>query len=147
MAVFASAEELFSVLGGFFERLRFVPQAHLMYQVGGDIEYVFHRPEARIRWVLDGEEAEAPFHVVMGGGEEPPLLLFEQDGDTAHRFWLGRVDLQQALARQQVRAKGPLSRAMKLIPHLDSIYPLYADYLREIGREDLAAGRRAGGAR
>lgn len=138
MPVFSSEEELRQILGGFFESLRFVEQAYLIYQVGGAIEFVFEKPSGRIRWVPEtGENVEAPFRVVFGSLPTPPLLTFEQDGSTAHRFWLGQVDLQQALARQQVRARGPLSRAMKLIPHLDTIYPLYHHYLEQIGRPDL----------
>jgi hypothetical protein len=142
MATFADADELVTVLGGFFESLRFVEQAHLIYQIGGTVQFVFRRPDALLAWVPDyGDDVEAPFHVVAGPLETPALLTFEQDGDTAHRFWLGQVDLQQALARQQVKARGPLSRAMKLIPHLDTIYPLYHSYLLRIGRADLAPAR------
>ena len=112
-------------------------QAYLVHQIGGTMEFIFRKPSARIRWIPEGEGAPAPFRVAYGEPAEPVLLTFEQDGDTAHRFWLGRINLQQALARQQVMARGPLSRAMKLIPHLDTIYPLYHDYLTDIGRPDL----------
>jgi hypothetical protein len=142
MTIFRDAKELEEVLGGFFETLRFVEQAYLVDQIGGSVEFLFHRPDTRITWVLEeGADTEAPFRVAIGPMAEPPLLTFEQDGDTAHRFWLGRVDLQQALARQQVKARGPLSRAMKLIPHLDTIYPLYRTYLENLGRPDLLGGR------
>ncbi|PSR32037.1 MAG: hypothetical protein C7B46_16150 [Sulfobacillus benefaciens] len=136
MPIFSTTEALETVLGGFFERLRFVEQAYLIYQIGGTMEFVFRKPDARIRWIPQPEEAVAPFAVEYGEATAPVLLTFEQDGDTAHRFWLGRINLQQALARQQVIARGPLSRAMKLIPHLDEIYPLYADYLHEIGHDE-----------
>jgi hypothetical protein len=140
MPIFATTEELYDLLGQFFEELRYVEQAYLIHQVGGSIEFVFERPEGRIRWVPEADSRSSPpFHVVYGPQADPPLLTFTQDGDTAHRFWLGLVDLKQALARQQVRAKGPLSRAMKLIPHLDTIYPLYRAFLERRGRADLVA--------
>jgi hypothetical protein len=137
MPIFESAESLENTLGTFFERLREVDQAYLIYQIGGTMEFIFRKPAARIRWIPQPQGTGLPFEVAYGEPSEPVLLTFEQDGDTAHRFWLGRVNLQQALARQQVIARGPLSRAMKLIPHLDTIYPLYHDYLKEIGRVDL----------
>jgi hypothetical protein len=135
MARFADRAELETVLGGFFDKLRFTPQAHLIHQVGGVVDFIFRRPEGRLRWVPT-PDGETPFIVDHGEGASPTLLLFEQDGDTAHRFWLGHLNLQDALARQLVRARGPLSRAMKLIPNLDDIYPLYAEHLKEIGRAD-----------
>jgi hypothetical protein len=138
MALFRDTDDLTTVLGGFFEALRWVEQAHLIYQIGGVVTFVFRRPDAQLTWVPEyGDAVESPFHVQVGAPDAPPLLTFEQDGDTAHRFWLGQVDLQQALARQQVKARGPLSRAMKLVPHLDTIYPLYRGYLGTLDRADL----------
>lgn len=135
--MFQSAEALEDILGNFFESLRQVEQAYLIHQIGGTLEFVFRNPSTRIRWIPESADAPLPFRVAYGTPTEPVLLTFEQDGDTAHRFWLGRVNLQQALARQQVVARGPLSRAMKLIPHLDTIYPLYHEYLQKVGRSDL----------
>ncbi|MCL4351095.1 MAG: hypothetical protein M1318_00365 [Firmicutes bacterium] len=142
MPIFDTPEILETILGGFFERLRFVEQAYLIYQIGGTMEFVFRKPDTRIRWVPQPQTAATPFTVAYGVSTEPVLLTFEQDGDTAHRFWLGRVNLQQALARQQVIARGPLSRAMKLIPHLDEIYPLYAQYLEDVGHPEWIGGTR-----
>ena len=146
MTVFADADALYNILGGFFsDRVRWTDEAHLIHQVGGPIAFVFERPDAQICWVPEtpgapsesGGTAGAPFRLVFGPEGPKPLLTFRQDGDTAHRFWLGLLDLQQALARQQVRAQGPLSRAMKLLPHLDAIYPLYPEYLKSQGHGDL----------
>ncbi len=154
MTVFKDAEALYDILGGFFsDRVRWTDEAHLIHQVGGPITFIFERPAAQICWVPEAASAEpeepsserAPFRLVLGAAGPTPLLTFRQDGDTAHRFWLGLLDLQQALARQQVRAQGPLSRAMKLLPHLDAIYPLYPEYLTSRGHGDLlppAAGLR-----
>lgn len=147
MTVFADADVLYDILGGFFaDRVRWTDEAHLIHQVGGPIAFIFERPAAQICWVPETASVEAgetpgsvhaPFRLVFGPTGPTPLLTFRQDGDTAHRFWLGLLDLQQALARQQVRAQGPLSRAMKLLPHLDAIYPLYAEYLTSQGHGDL----------
>jgi hypothetical protein len=135
MQAFESVGELYDILGGFFEKVRHVQEAYLIHQVGGAIAFEFELPRGRLVWVPDPGDP-VPFHVEEGA-DAKSLLTFRQNGDTAHRFWLGYLDLQQALARQQVRASGPLSRAMKLIPHLDRIYPVYHQHLNEIGRADL----------
>jgi hypothetical protein len=131
-APFTDAAGLYATLGGFFRTLAMAAEGQLIHRVGGPILFVYHVPEARILWVPCVPPGSWPaFRVLLGAdaGSEPPLLTFEQDGETAHRFWLGRLDLAQALARQQVRALGPLSRAMKLLPHLDPVYPRYAAFL------------------
>ena len=38
------------------------------------------------------------------------------EADTAHRFWLGRVNVTVALARGQIKAKGPVAKILKLVP-------------------------------
>lgn len=146
MPVFQDSAALYEILGGFFDtRVRFTEEAHLIHQVGGPILFVFEAPAAQICWVPAEAGCRAPFDLALDGQGPAPLLTFRQSGDTAHRFWLGGLDLQQALARQQVRAEGPLSRAMKLLPHLDAIYPLYPGYLHAVGRADLVPAPRGGG--
>ena len=132
MAVFADRDELYGVLGAFFETLPDGPHGPLIHRVGGPILFVFHRPDARILW--EPLAGGPPEFAVRYDVELPaPLLTFEQDADTAHRFWLGEIDLQDALARQQIRAKGPLARAMKLIPQLDPVYLAYREFLQVRG--------------
>ena len=134
---FQDRDDLEATLGTFFERVSHTEQAHLIHHIGGAITFVYHRPDGELHWVPT-PDGETPFRVERGTKDEPSLLVFEQDGDTAHRFWLGRLNLQDALARQLVRARGPLSKAMKLLPHLDAIYPMYHDYLIESDRGDWA---------
>lgn len=138
MALFADPDEVYRVLGGFFETLTTLPQAALIHKVGGVVRFALHNPEATLTWVPEDPALTGrDFHVVLGGEAPEPLLAFDQDADLANRFWQGRLDLAQALSRQQIRATGPLSRAMKLLPSLDEIYPLYPDHVVALGRSDL----------
>ena len=59
--------------------------------------------------------------------------------DLGNKFWLGHVNLAVAMARGQVRAKGPVPRILKLIPVAKSLYPRYERMLRDSDREDLIA--------
>ena len=136
MAFFADTEALYRTLGAFFETLTGADEGQLIHRVGGPILFLFHRPEGRVLWTPLPPPGERPaFRVTYGEATAAtvPLLTFEQDADTAHRFWLGEIDLAQALARQQLKAIGPLSRAMKLLPHLDTVYPRYAAFIAEGG--------------
>jgi hypothetical protein len=57
--------------------------------------------------------------------------------DTAHRFWLGEVNVTVALARGQMKAKGPVAKVLKLVPLTKPVFPRYRQMLEEAGREDL----------
>ena len=59
------------------------------------------------------------------------------DADTAHRFWLGQVNVTVALARGQIKAKGPVAKILKLVPLTKPVYPIYKAQLEAQGREDL----------
>lgn len=140
MARFQDEEELYAVLGGFFEEVAEMDVAKDMLEAvdigeGYDtfVQYVFHHPEGKITWA----DEDGKMKVICGDTDLRPELVFEQTADVANRFWLGRLDLQQALARQQITASGPLAKALKVLPMMEEIYPAYRTYLEKLGRDDL----------
>ena len=40
-----------------------------------------------------------------------PEVTMSMAADTAHRFWLGQVNITVAIARGQIKAKGPWRRS------------------------------------
>lgn len=142
MTVFESSEELYEVFGGFFERVKNSEQSKAImnsYQKSEAhnalVQYIYHKPEGKITWVDNGEGG---IDVVYGDTDLNPELTFEMNADVGHKFWLGEVDLTQALARQQMKATGPLSKSLKVVPQLKAWYPLYREYLKEKGKEEIA---------
>ncbi|AGT33105.1 hypothetical protein M493_14330 [Geobacillus genomosp. 3] len=140
MPVFQSEQELYDVLGRFFERVaeteeskELIASTELGPGYDAFVQYVFHKPEAKITWTAEN----GALKIVCGETGLRPELVFEQTADVGHKFWLGKLDLQQALARQQIKVQGPLVNALKVLPQLDAIYPAYREYLQEIGRDDL----------
>jgi hypothetical protein len=59
------------------------------------------------------------------------------EADTAHRFWLGKVNVTVALARGQMKAKGPVAKILKLVPLVKPVFPRYRAQLERQGRQDL----------
>lgn len=140
MPLFKDEEELYAVLGDFFEEVAKTDESKEMIAATdvGDgydafVQYVYHKPEGKITWA----EEDGKLKVVCGDTDMQPELVFEQTADVGQKFWLGKLDLQQALARQQITARGPLAKALKVMPMLEKIYPAYREYLEELGREDL----------
>jgi putative sterol carrier protein len=66
-----------------------------------------------------------------------PEVTMSMDADTAHKFWLGEVNVTVALARGQIKANGPVAKILKLVPLTKPIYPRYKALLEEQGRTDL----------
>ena len=61
------------------------------------------------------------------------------DADTAHRFWLGKVNVTVALARGQISARGPVAKILKLVPLVKPVQGRYEAQLEAAGRADLSA--------
>ncbi|MFC4767416.1 hypothetical protein [Effusibacillus consociatus] len=135
MPYFKDSEELYNVLGEYFRSIMDTEPAKVINQVGGPVQYIYNNPDGKVTMVPESGNGEA--NLILGETDVQPLLTFKMNADVGHRFWLGKVDLTQALARQQMQAVGPLSKALKVVPALQPLYGMYRDYLVQINREDL----------
>jgi putative sterol carrier protein len=75
-------------------------------------------------------------HTGAATGPQPDVELF-MTADTGNRFWLGKVNMTLALAKGQVRAQGPMSKVLKLMPIAKSLFVPYREQLEAAGRTDL----------
>ena len=60
--------------------------------------------------------------------------------DTAHRFWLGKVNVPLAMAKKQIKVKGSVQKVLKLAPMMSPLHSQYEQILRDAGRQDLLEG-------
>lgn len=142
MAVFKSEQEIYEILGNFFENVKDGDVAKKILQAYQPSEhhdalaqFVYKDPEATITWAKN--ERGDGINIVCGETDLNPELKFEMNADVGHKFWTGKIELSQALARQQMQAHGPLSKSLKVVPLLQSWFPMYKEHLKEVGREDL----------
>jgi putative sterol carrier protein len=98
------------------------------------VQYVFTDPDSAVTVRLKEDE---PGEVDFGETEMEPEVTMRMDADTAHRFWLGNVNVTVALARGQIKAEGPVAKILKLVPLTKPIFPRYKAQLEADGREDL----------
>ena len=81
----------------------------------------------------DGEDGR----VDLGESDLEPEVVMSMEADTAHKFWLGKVNVTVALARGQMKAKGPVAKILKLVPLTKPVFPRYRRMLDDAGRKDL----------
>jgi 2-oxoisovalerate dehydrogenase E1 component len=134
MPVFQSTQELYQVMGALFECLKSEPA------VAGPL--LEGRLVVRFRWRDPAGEAtidlrRAPISYTFGPSHLAADVEMTQSADVAHRFWLGRLNVAQAIATRQVVAKGSVPKALKLLPTIQPAFSLYPDVLRALGRGDL----------
>jgi hypothetical protein len=86
--------------------------------------------------VLTVDMPNTQLHEGAGAGPEPNVELF-MTADTGNRFWLGKVILPVALAKGQVRAKGPVAKLLTVLPLAKGMFGPYREQLESEGRTDL----------
>ena len=136
LGYFRNDQEIYETIGKLFEGLRDDPELFPKFQKANTIvRYEFREPDSEITVkMLDGE----PGQVDLGPSEMEPEVTMSMEADTAHRFWLGKVNITVALARGQIKAQGPVAKILKLVPLVNPVFPRYEAQLEEQGRTDLA---------
>ena len=135
MAYFKDAQEVYEVIGKLFADLADDEELAPKFRKANTIvQYDYSDPESLITVRLQEDQ---PGDVDFGETEMEPEVVMSMDADTAHRFWLGKVNVTVALARGQIKAKGPVAKILKLVPLTKPVFPRYKAQLEAQGREDL----------
>ncbi|HEY8769329.1 MAG TPA: SCP2 sterol-binding domain-containing protein [Thermoleophilaceae bacterium] len=135
MAVFKDADEVYAYIGKLFEDLTVDEElAPKFRRANTVVQYRYREPESTITVkLIEGEDGQ----VDLGETTLEPEVVMSMEADTAHRFWLGEVNVTVALARGQMKAKGPVAKILKLVPLTKPVFPRYRKMLEDSGREDL----------
>jgi hypothetical protein len=135
MAVFKDETEVYKYVGGIFEEALADPELGQKFAASGVILRVtYSDPDAVLsvdmpsKKVLYGEDAR---------NGPKPVVEMSMKADVAHRYWLGEVNVTAAMAKGQMKAKGPIPKILKLVPLTKILFPRYRDSLVRDGRSDL----------
>jgi hypothetical protein len=134
MPVFKDTAQLYDCVSGILEYLRDYPPARDAFIKSGlVIRFNYTAPDGEI--TIDG--SHNPIELFCGPCDRVPTVDMKMSADTAHQFWLGKVNLVAALTRGTMTAKGPIPAIMKLLPAITPAYKRYPEILREKGLESL----------
>ena len=128
-------KDFYQYIGKLFEQLAEDDELAPKFRKANTIvQYQYRAPESQITVkLIEGEDGQVDF----GDTAMEPEVVMTMEADTAHRFWLGKVNVTVALARGQMKAKGPVAKILKLVPLTKPIFPRYKAQLTEQGRTDL----------
>jgi putative sterol carrier protein len=135
MAYFKDADEVYATIGKLFEDLSQDEELSPKFQKANTIvQYDYREPDSTITVRLqEGHDGQVDF----GETQMKPEVVMHMEADTAHRFWLGKVNVTMALARGKIKADGPVAKILKLVPLTKPIFPRYKAQLEAAGRQDL----------
>jgi putative sterol carrier protein len=135
VAYFKDAQEVYDTLGRLFQDIAQDEElAPRFRQANTIVRYEYSDPDSEITVRLqEGQPGDVDF----GESEMEPEVTMSMEADTAHRFWLGEVNVTVALARGQIKASGPVAKILRLVPLAKPIFPRYKAQLEAQGRADL----------
>jgi hypothetical protein len=138
MGYFKDEDEVYRFIGRLFQELIEDPELGPRFQNANTVvQYQLRDPEALISVRMLQDE---PLRVDLGPTDLDPEVTMSMDADTAHGFWIGRVNVTVALARGQIKAKGPVAKILKLVPLVKPAFPRYKEILEAGDRPDLVEG-------
>jgi putative sterol carrier protein len=135
LAYFKDAQEVYDTIGKLFADIASDEELAPKFRKANTIvQYDYREPESKITVRLqEGQPGDVDF----GDTDMEPEVTMSMEADTAHRFWLGEVNVTVALARGQIKARGPVAKILKLVPLTKPIFPRYKAQLEAQGRQDL----------
>lgn len=122
MTYFADAAEVHKYLGGAFRTANETEGAGAKLRAADIVLRLdYSSPESSITVVLK----EPNIEVVEGDSDLTPDVRMSMSADNANKFWRGEYNVAVGLAKGEVKAKGPVSKILKLIPAAKPVFPLY----------------------
>ena len=137
MPYFADADEVYAHIGKLFQDIAADPELEpRLRRADATVQQRLRRPDALV--TVRMAAGEEPLQADLGQTALQPAVVLQMDADTAHRLWLGRVNVAVALARGDIRTRGPSAAVLRLIPLIEPVAARYQAQLEGAGREDLA---------
>lgn len=141
MPVFSDTEHLYRVMNALLDRVRQEKAiTSRLVQAGLIVRFVSREPDG----VITVDLRQDPISFVMGQSDLKPDVEFIQSGDTAHTFWLGRLNVPRAIATRKVIARGSVPKSLALLPAIKPVFSIYEQVLRDIGEERLIPEQKPG---
>ena len=131
---FRDADQLYEVLDAMLQRAIGQDEIAEAFLAGNFVLcFRYKEPEGQLTIDL----RKAPITWEFGVSDLKADLTMIQSADIAHQFWLGRLNVARAIATRKVVSRGPVSKALKLLPAVKPVFPIYGSVLKDLGYQHL----------
>jgi putative sterol carrier protein len=128
MAVFEDAADVDAHIGEIFRQALADPELAPRFAESGVVLKLHYTEPA---CTMTADLANARVYFDEDAPTAPNVEMFMR-ADVAHRFWLGKVNIAAALAKGEMRAKGPIPKILKLVPLARTLFPRYAELCERV---------------
>jgi hypothetical protein len=135
MAYFNDPADVHHFMGGIFTECLTDPELAPKLAASG-VTLALHYTDPGADVLVDMVNGKVFTGAECAAGPKPNVEMF-MAADVGHEYWLGKVNVSMALARGQMRAKGPVPKILKLVPLTKKVFPKYRQMIEESGRAEL----------
>lgn len=89
----------------------------------------FHYKDPEGQITVDCSDGEK-IKVDWGDCEKKPIVEMFMNADVAHQFWMGKVNVPMYLLNGKMVAKGPVNKALALLPAIKPAFKKYPDVVK-----------------
>jgi hypothetical protein len=125
MSAFASTDELQKTMVELWNQIKNDPSmCEKLLSSKLIVQFQYRDPDGKI--TIDCSDGK---QFVIYGGETKvkPQVEMSMKADVAHEFWLGKVNVPVAILTGKMVARGPVNKALALLPVIRPAYEMYPD--------------------
>ena len=128
MTFFKDTDEVYKYLGGVFRAADEHPEVGpKLREAGITLRLEYSNPAA----VITVRMVEPHIEVIEGDTDIQPDVRMSMAADTANKYWRGEYNVAVGLAKGQVKAKGPVTTILKMVPLTKPLFPMYKEMCAE----------------
>ena len=133
MGVYKSAEDLYQYMGQIFA-LAFETEglSEKLNATGVKLKLNLSDPDSTI--AVDFGQGVVQFD---GDITMDVAVDLQMTADTAHRFWLGKLNVPLAIAKREIKVRGSVQKVLKLAPLMQPLHDQYQQILKDAGLEEM----------
>ncbi len=129
MPVFETADQLYTCIGGLFERMKSHPETQaVLKKLELTVRFTYTEPAGSMTLVAHNGESSISYDEC----HQKPDVELAMTGDVAHHFWMGGMDVMGAITKRQIVPIGSLSKMMMLAPLIKAGIKLYPQHFHEL---------------
>ncbi len=92
------------------------------------VRFHYREPDGQI--TIDCSNGESMI-IEWGDCEKQPVVEMFMQADVAHKFWMGKVNVPMYLLNGKMVAKGPVNKALALLPAIKPAFKKYPGVVKE----------------
>jgi hypothetical protein len=129
MSVFADTDQLYSVMRELWKQIEAdSAMSEALLKTRLIVRFRYREPEGFI--TIDGSDGEN-LRITLGDCDATPIVEMSMKSDVAHNFWLGRENPALSLLTGKMVSRGPVNRALALLPLIKPAFNLYPRIVEE----------------